>query len=164
ERGRHVGADGLAFRPRRAFARAALEFGDHGGVFDRRRIDIANAGFRHRGNFSQIIIVRGPPSLGPLFLAAAACCRKRAAGATPQKDGLNLRAGLANSRSGAPPLMARGAANWQQPFPFLNARAAAKRAMRKVSRNLQRSVKRLVKNRYSVALQHSAKSLRAVSN
>ena len=48
ERRRHMGADRLAFRPRRSLPRAALEFGDHGRVFDRRRIDIANARFRHR--------------------------------------------------------------------------------------------------------------------
>ena len=48
ERRRHMGADRLAFRPRRPLPRAALEFGDHGGIFDRRGIDIANARFRHR--------------------------------------------------------------------------------------------------------------------
>jgi hypothetical protein len=47
EHGRHVGADRLAFRPRRAFAPAAIELGQHRRVGDGGGINIADARLRH---------------------------------------------------------------------------------------------------------------------
>src|SRR5258708_34839809 len=73
ERRRHMGAYGLAFRPRRPLARATLEFGDHGRVFDRAWIDVTNARFRHRRILPEILLwradrcegTRGPHGAAP---------------------------------------------------------------------------------------------------
>src|SRR5215510_16565337 len=43
-----MGAHRLAFRPRRAFAGAAIELGQHGRVGDVRRVDVADARLVHR--------------------------------------------------------------------------------------------------------------------
>ena len=47
EHRRHVRADRLALRARRALARATVEFGEHRRVLDSRRIDVADAWIGH---------------------------------------------------------------------------------------------------------------------
>ncbi len=53
ERGRHMGAHRLALRPRGSFARAAVELRQHRGILDGGRIDVTDAGFRHRHGLSE---------------------------------------------------------------------------------------------------------------
>src|SRR5262249_20648114 len=48
EHGRHMGADRLALRTRRAFAGAAVELRAHGRVFDLGGVDVTDPWLRHR--------------------------------------------------------------------------------------------------------------------
>src|SRR5580698_6535885 len=45
----HMGANSLAFRPRRTFARATVELGEHGLIRYRRGVHITDVRLAHRG-------------------------------------------------------------------------------------------------------------------
>ena len=83
EHRRHMRADRLAFRPRRALARAALEFGQHGGILDGRRVDIADARFTASAfPLSSFIAPARLTERGSsaALVSGALCCRNSAAG------------------------------------------------------------------------------------
>src|SRR6516164_8287054 len=77
EHGRHMGADRLAFRTRRAFAGAAVELRAHGRVLDLGGVDVTDPWLRHRC-FSAFSCASKPEAetlYSPCLACSFACCR-----------------------------------------------------------------------------------------
>src|SRR5262249_59013333 len=77
EHGRHMGADRLAFRTRRALAGAAVELRAHGRVLDLGGVDVTDPRLRHRCFLRFLLRLKyeADTLYSPSPACSFACCR-----------------------------------------------------------------------------------------